>query len=72
MAKGYTGSGHPRAGGDHGGTFYREGERVSWDVHDPQRIVVIDPKDERYARLAIEEDDPPATAAAIHRALGEG
>jgi hypothetical protein len=54
------------------GTFYQEGERVFWDVHDPESTVVIHLEDERYARLVIEVDDPPSTAAAIQRALGEG
>lgn len=56
------------------GTFYQEGEgeRVFWDVHDPEKSVVIHLKEERYARLVIEVDDPPATAVAIQGALGEG
>ena len=54
------------------GTFYQEGERVFWDVHDPEKVVVIQLKDERYARLVIGVDDPPATAAAIQGAIGEG
>jgi hypothetical protein len=54
------------------GTFYQEGERVFWDVHDPESTVVIHLKDDLYARLVIEVDDPPSTAAAIQRALGEG
>jgi hypothetical protein len=54
------------------GSFYREGEREFWDVRDPERTVVIPLKDDLYAGLVIEEDDPPATAAAIQRALGEG
>jgi len=54
------------------GTFYQEGERVFWDVHDPEKTVVIHREDERYARLVIEVEDPPATAAAIQRALGNG
>jgi hypothetical protein len=53
------------------GTFYQEGERVFWDVHDPEKTVVIRLKDERYAQLVIEVEDPPATIAAIHEALGE-
>ena len=53
------------------GTFYQDGEWVFWDVHDPERTVVIHLKDERYARLVIEVDDPPATAAAVRGALGE-
>jgi len=54
------------------GTFYQEGERVFWDVHDPDKTVVIHLKDERYAKLVIEVDDPPATAVAIRGVLGEG
>jgi hypothetical protein len=47
------------------GSFYQEGERVFWDVHDPEKTVVIRLRDERYARLVIEVEDPRATAAAI-------
>ncbi len=60
-----------RAGGTHmpgvitAGTFYQEGERVFWDVHDPKKTLVIQLRDERYARLVIEVEDPLATAAAI-------
>ena len=54
------------------GTFYQDGERVFWDMHNPERTVVIRLRDERYAKLVIEVDDPPATAAAIRGVLGEG
>ena len=54
------------------GTFYQEGERVFWDVHDPQKAVVIRLRDERYARLVIGVDDPPATVTAIQAAIGGG
>ena len=54
------------------GTFYQDGERVFWDVHDPKKVVVIRLSDERYARLVIGVEDPPATAAAIQGAMGEG
>ena len=66
-----------RAGGTHvpgvvtAGTFYQEGERVFWDVHDPEQTVVIQLRDERYARLVIEVDDPHTTAVVIQGALGE-
>ena len=53
------------------GTFYQEGERVFWDVHDPDKTVVIHLKDERYAKLVIEVDDPHAMAVAIEGALSE-
>ena len=66
-----------RAGGTHvpgvitAGTFYQDGERVFWDVHDPDKTVVIHLKDERYARLVIEVENPHATAVAIQGALSE-
>jgi hypothetical protein len=53
------------------GTFYQEDERVFWDVHDPQKAVVIRLRDERYARLVIGVDDPPATVRVVQEALGE-
>jgi hypothetical protein len=65
VAQGHQGWGHPRAGVITAGTFYQEGERVFWDVHDPEKTVVIQLGDERYARLVIEVDDPRATVAAI-------
>jgi hypothetical protein len=66
-----------RSGGTHvpgvitAGTFHQEGERVFWDVHDPEKAIVIRLRDERYARLVIEVEDPPATVAAIQAALGQ-
>jgi hypothetical protein len=52
------------------GTFYREGELVFWDVHDPEKTVVIRLKDERYRRLVIEVKDPEATVALVNEAAG--
>ena len=54
------------------GTFYQEGERVFWDVHDPKKAVVIRLSDERYARLIIGVEDPASTAATIEAAIGGG
>jgi hypothetical protein len=50
------------------GTYYREGELVFWDVHDPEKTVVIHLRDERYARLVIEVEDPEATVARVNEA----
>ncbi len=52
------------------GHFYGGGEWTFWDVHDPEKAVVIRLKDERYARLVIEVEDPPTAVAAIRRAIG--
>lgn len=47
------------------GTFHVDGERVFWDVRDPAKAVVIELRDERYARLVIEVADPLATVQLI-------
>ena len=54
------------------GTFYQDGQMVFWDVHHPEKALIIWLRDERYQRLVIEVDDPPATAAAIQGAIGKG
>ena len=47
------------------GTYYEDGERVFWDVHDAAKAVVIELADQRYARLVIGVPDPRATVALI-------
>jgi hypothetical protein len=69
--KGLRGAGTQIPGAISAGTFYHEGDRVFWDVHDPEKTVVIRLSDERYARLVIEVEDPPATVAAIQSALNQ-
>jgi len=51
------------------GTFYQDGKRVFWDVHDPNKTIVIDLHDERYNELVVEVDDPQAAVALIQSAL---
>ena len=51
------------------GIFHRHGDRVFWDVHHPLNAIAIELKDEHFARLVVEVDDPAATLAAIDRAL---
>ncbi len=48
------------------GTFYQDGKRVFWDVHNPENTVVIDLHDERYNQLIVEVADPGAAVALIH------
>ncbi|MGB8888019.1 MAG: hypothetical protein WCC87_14910 [Candidatus Korobacteraceae bacterium] len=48
------------------GTFYQDGKRVFWDVHDPEKTIVIDLHDERYNQLIVEVADPGAAVALIH------
>jgi hypothetical protein len=40
------------------GTFYQHGKRVFWDVHDPERTIVVELSDERYDELILEVAKP--------------
>lgn len=51
------------------GTFHRDGERTFWNVRGGDRTVVIQLRNEEYARLVLEVDDPRATVALVERAL---
>jgi hypothetical protein len=53
------------------GTYHLHGESVFWDVHRADKAIAITLRDESYAKLVIGVDDPDATIAAIHAALGE-
>jgi hypothetical protein len=51
------------------GTFYHQGKRVFWDVHNPDRTVVIELRDEDYNELIVEVADPSAAIEVIQAAL---
>ncbi|MCP2279521.1 hypothetical protein [Nocardia amikacinitolerans] len=50
------------------GTFHIDGERVFWDVRDPDKAVVIELADERYARLVVQVDNPAEVVGLIEKA----
>ena len=52
------------------GSFLQEDDTVFWDVHDPEKAVIIELADEHYARLVVEVEDRSATVALITPALG--
>ena len=51
------------------GTFYQDGKRVFWDVHHPERTIVLDLHDEHYNQLVIEVPDLQAAINLIQSAL---
>lgn len=51
------------------GTFYYHGELVFWDVHDPERTIVVSLADERYKKLIIEVEDPESVLERLRVAL---
>lgn len=42
------------------GTYYQDGKRVFWDIHQPKEAVVISLDHEKYNELVIEVEDPGA------------
>jgi hypothetical protein len=51
------------------GTFYQSDGWVFYDVHDPDNTVVVELDHERYTRLVIEVENPPAVVAALNDAI---
>jgi hypothetical protein len=51
------------------GTFYQSEGAVFFDVHDPERTIVIELEHEHYKRLVLEVDDPDAVVARIRAAV---
>ncbi len=51
------------------GTFYQDGKRVFWDVHHPEKAIVIDLHDETYNQLIVEVEEPAAAVQLIQTAL---
>ncbi len=54
------------------GTFYQQGGMVFYDVHDPDRTIVLELDHERYDRLIVEVENPDETRAMIERAMAPG
>jgi hypothetical protein len=51
------------------GTFYQDGKRLFWDVHNPANAIVIELGDDRYDQLIVEVANPAAALASITAAL---
>jgi hypothetical protein len=53
------------------GTFYQQGGIVFYDVHDPERTIVLELEHETYKRLIVEVEDPQTTRTIIEKAINE-
>jgi len=51
------------------GSFYQHGGFVFYDVHDPERTVVIELDHEHYQRLIIEVENPDDVVARLRSAI---
>src|SRR6266513_240541 len=52
------------------GTFYQQGGIVFYDVHDPERTIVLELDHELYKRLIVEVEEPKKARAVVEQALG--
>jgi hypothetical protein len=51
------------------GIFYQEGKFVFWDVHSPEKTIVIDLADEHFGALIVEVNDPQAAVQLLEDAI---
>ena len=51
------------------GTFYQDDKRIFWDVHDPEKTVVIELEGQRFDQVIVEVGDPAAAVALIEGAV---
>ena len=51
------------------GTFYHNGKRTFWDVHNPNNAVVIDLKDEHYHQFIVEVAHPQLAVEQVKGAM---
>lgn len=52
------------------GTFYHDGQRVFWDVHHAEKVIVIELRHEKYQELIVEVADPDAAVKQVRAAIG--
>ncbi len=51
------------------GTFYQEGGFVFWDVHDPEKTIVIELEHENFDKLIVEVADPDAAVTLLAKSI---
>jgi hypothetical protein len=54
------------------GTFYQYGQKIFWDVHDPEKTVVIELRNEKFGELIVEVADPNAAVSQVQSWLPRG
>jgi hypothetical protein len=52
------------------GTFYRDGNSIFWDVHNPERTIVLELDHEFYDKLIVEVNDPAKAVALLQNKIG--
>jgi hypothetical protein len=52
------------------GTFHRDGNNMFWDVHNPERTIVLELDHEFYDQLIIEVSDPASAVSLLQYKIG--
>jgi len=53
------------------GTFYQDGKKVFWDIHHPEKAVIILLEDETYNELVIEVENPESFVNQLQGAISK-
>jgi hypothetical protein len=53
------------------GTFYQDGKRIFWDIHRPDKAVVITLAGESYNELVIEVENPDSFVATLQKSIAD-
>jgi len=51
------------------GTFFKDGKKTFWDVHDPEKAIIIYLNHESYQQLVIEVENPEMVIGKINQAV---
>jgi hypothetical protein len=54
------------------GTFYQDGGWVFWDVLHPDKVIVVELRDETFQKLVIEVADPQGAMQTLQNAIVNG
>lgn len=52
------------------GTFHLDGDRIFWDVSNPENAVVVDVSSHDYRQLIIEVEDPGSVVEMLNEQVG--
>ncbi|MBL1072779.1 hypothetical protein JK358_00050 [Nocardia sp. 2] len=53
------------------GTYLHQGEKIFWDVRDPQQSVVIDLSGGKYSKLVLQVEHPDQVVSEVRAAIGK-
>lgn len=51
------------------GAVYEDGDCIFWEVHNPEKTIIVYLEDEPFAKLIIEVNDPAAAISLIEKAI---